>query len=92
MTHSEFKKVDNQDLAYYLRITPGLHNWQVPRGIGFTDSRGVCRAFVAYRPEGTVCYLNVQDYRKYAAINYENYKLQRELKNKTDKTKGLVKT
>lgn len=90
MTQSEFKKVDNQDLAFFLRITPGLHNWEVPRGIGFTDSHGICRAFVAYIPQEdsrieTRCYMNVQDYRKYAAINYENYKLQKELKRRSSR-------
>ena len=85
---SDFKKVDNSDLAFYLRITPGLHNWEVPRGIGFTDNHGVCRAFVAYVPDQdgklvTNCYMNILDYRKFAMINYENYKLQKELKRKS---------
>ena len=82
---TELKRVDKGDLAFYLKITPGLHNWEVPRGIGFTDKSGVCRAFVAYVPDQdgkieTKCYMNVLDYRKYAMINYENYKLQKELK------------
>lgn len=89
---SEFKRVDNEDLAFYLRITPGLHNWEVPRGIGFTDSRGVCRAFVAFKPEGTVCYMNVLDYRKHAAINYEKYKLQKELKKKLSRATSHLKS
>ena len=93
---SDFKRVDNKDLAFCLKITPGLHNWSVPRGIGFTDKSGVCRAFIAYVPDQdgkteTRCYMNVLDYRKYAAVNYENYKLQKELKQRLSRQPmGLV--
>ena len=83
---SDFKRIDKADMAFYLRVTPGLHNWQGPLGgIGFTDNAGVCHAFVATTPNRdgkmeTKCYLNVIDYRKFAGINYEAYKLEKEIK------------
>ena len=63
---TQFKRVDRDTMYTYLMTTPGLHNWNAPGMIGFSDSAGICRATItALRGTPTHYYLNVIDYRSF---------------------------
>lgn len=51
-------EVDRETFYEFLTTTPGLHNWNTPGGLGFSDAQGIIHGFLAKNPDGVKFFMS----------------------------------